>query len=307
MAARDASVARRPRARRAPRPLHVAARAREGRPLRIVVEDLELCIDGAPPEVEAGLLAVWYGTRGDGTIPLHVAVRREGARHALRIDGVDREDLVEEESLLPTLELVLYDAIADHLSRRATILHAGAVRLDGRLCVFVGESGGGKSSHVLEALRAGATYLTDELLLTDGRSVWGIPRAVQFDLVPVGTPLIPRLSDLDVTSYRCVDLEGRKVALPIFHVPEERIERTHGPLQEAIVFLVRPDRDEALVPLSPALALARVLAVVNHEPVHDVGGLVGAGRAFELGWTDPRSSIARVRDLLADRRGSRTA
>ncbi|MFO0695328.1 MAG: hypothetical protein U0230_17325 [Polyangiales bacterium] len=230
---------------------------------------------------------------------MHVEVRREVGGYVLRVDGSEREEIVADASLLPTLELVLYDAFVAHLSHRTTILHAGGVVLDGRLLVFVGESGGGKSSHVLEALRAGATYLTDELLLTDGRSVWGIPRAIQFDLVPAGSPLIARLSDLDVTSYRCVDVEGRDVALPIFHVPEGRIERSRLPLRDAFVFLVRPGADESLVPVPPALALARVLAVANHVPVHDVGALVGEGRTFELRWSDPRSSLARVRAHLA--------
>lgn len=258
-----------------------------------------MSVDGAPPAVEAGLHAIWYGARGEGTIPVDVVVRRVAGGYVLDVDGVARDELVAEESLLPTIELVLYDAIADRLSPRTTILHAGAVILDGRLAVFVGESGGGKSSHVLEAVRAGATYLTDELLLTDGRAAWGIPRAIQFDLVPVGAPLLPRLSELDVASYRCVDLEGREVALPIFHVPEDRIERRRVRLAEACVFLVRPDRDEALVPVPPALALARVLAVANHAPAHDVGVLVGEGRTFELRWSDPRTSLARVRACLA--------
>lgn len=72
---------------------------------------------------------------------MHVEVRREVGGYVLRVDGSEREEIVADASLLPTLELVLYDAFVAHLSHRTTILHAGGVVLDGRLLVFVGESG----------------------------------------------------------------------------------------------------------------------------------------------------------------------
>lgn len=53
------------------------------------------------------------------------------------------------------------------LLRRLVFVHAGAVEIDGRACVLIGDSGAGKTSTVAALLACGGAYLSDEVALLD--------------------------------------------------------------------------------------------------------------------------------------------
>ena len=73
-------------------------------------------------------------------------------------------------SLVPDLIRVLDDAVLQRLTTLRAV-HAGAVSWGGRALLLPGASHAGKSSLVVELLRRGATYFSDEYALidTDGR------------------------------------------------------------------------------------------------------------------------------------------
>lgn len=79
-------------------------------------------------------------------------------------------------------ELHLYREIVAALAPRLLSLHAAAVADRGRVVLFAGPSGSGKSSLCARALLAGCAYLSDEFALVDGRGrIHPFPRPLQWD------------------------------------------------------------------------------------------------------------------------------
>src|SRR2546423_5752299 len=72
------------------------------------------------------------------------------------------------EDLLDQFESHLQLTVAEYAPRRA-FLHAGVVGFKGRAIVIPGMSFSGKSTLVVELLRAGATYYSDEYAVIDER------------------------------------------------------------------------------------------------------------------------------------------
>ena len=78
-------------------------------------------------------------------------------------------------------ELQLYRRIADSWGTRILSLHAAAVASCGRVTLFSGTSGAGKSSMATKALLQGYEYLSDEFALLDSTGmVHPFPRPLQW-------------------------------------------------------------------------------------------------------------------------------
>jgi hypothetical protein len=78
-------------------------------------------------------------------------------------------------------EVHLYTRIMQHLVPAYTSIHASAIRMDDRACLFVGESGAGKSSLCTKAVLTGHAYLSDEFaLLDDAGFIEPFPRPLQW-------------------------------------------------------------------------------------------------------------------------------
>ncbi len=75
-------------------------------------------------------------------------------------------------------------ATAAALLRRLLFIHAGAVSIDGRAWIVIGESGAGKTSTVAILVRQGAAYLTDEITLLDPTSAAAVPFALPMAVKP---------------------------------------------------------------------------------------------------------------------------
>lgn len=77
----------------------------------------------------------------------------------------------------------LLTAIAVDDSTSQPLLHAAAVELSGNAVILAGPSGAGKSSTTVELVRAGAGYMSDEVVRVDldRRLVAGLPRAIGFE------------------------------------------------------------------------------------------------------------------------------
>ncbi len=70
------------------------------------------------------------------------------------------------------------------LLRRLLFIHAGAVAIDGRAWIVIGESGAGKTSTVAILARHGAAYLTDEITLLDPAAGAAVPFALPMAVKP---------------------------------------------------------------------------------------------------------------------------
>ena len=198
--------------------------------------------------------------------------------------------------LLPTFERVLYQAIR-YWHREATLLHAACLRIEGRPVVLLGESGAGKSTLALTALSRGARYWSDELCVSNGREVWGIPRAIQFDPTPPGQALPPWLQGLDL-SYTLRSREGQTLCIPLRSPPLSQLPMATDKLADALLVVPRRGTCQAMRPMSPLAALEQVQRGALSCARSGLGGFVGAGRCWSLEWDCPRTAMDRIYELV---------
>lgn len=106
---------------------------------------------------------------------------RQG-RHRFLIDGRDHLILNHEGAALHELMFQITRRAVESCATEL-VLHAGAVVFDGRLIVISGPSGSGKSTLTGALVAAGATYVTDEVLVVGGggRAERGLARPLQLD------------------------------------------------------------------------------------------------------------------------------
>jgi len=218
------------------------------------------------------------------------------------MDGVVLESTTHTYDALVLTERAIYRQLR-LWHARDLLLHASSFVLDDRVWVLLGPSGAGKSALCWAASRAGAQYLSDELTVTDGKRVWGIPRAIQFDAVPVGKPVAKWLDDADLTTYRLRGTDGGALALPI--VPGDQTLPRTTPVDAAdawIVDITRGSEDRA-TPINSLLGLAGVHAAALSPVRTDLGRLVGAGRCVQLTWATPDGGLAALSEAAAAMRG----
>jgi hypothetical protein len=67
-------------------------------------------------------------------------------------------------------------------TRNSILLHAGAVERDGRVVVVAGFSGRGKSTLTAALVRAGFSYVTDEMVIIEPQTGWVRPYSKPLDL-----------------------------------------------------------------------------------------------------------------------------
>jgi hypothetical protein len=111
----------------------------------------------SPSPLVDELFSVWVDPAGEASRPSRVYVgpsRRARTR-----------DLAQ---ALAVLESELRQSLASRATRR-TFVHAGVVGWRGRAIVVPGRSRSGKTTLVAELIRAGASYLSDEFAVLDGR------------------------------------------------------------------------------------------------------------------------------------------
>jgi len=197
--------------------------------------------------------------------PLEVTV----AEDRLATGAVDGRVLwsvtLPEDGWLPLL-LGQVAATGAALLRRLLFIHAGAVTIDGRAWIVVGESGAGKTSTVAVMVRQGAAYLTDEITLLDPEAATAVPFALPMAVKPwtaqaVGT--LPRGAE--------VAREGGVR----FYLPAARAAGA-APVEGFV--LLRPDGG-GLAPLSRA-ELLMVLGEQQHSSLRYAHRLEDAFAGF---------------------------
>lgn len=180
-------------------------------------------------------------------------------------------------------------ALARH-RRRFAVFHAAALVSDQATVVFAGRSGAGKSSLALAAVRRGWRYLSDEFVVTDGRRLWGWPRAIRFDPPTPGVQRPDYLADLplDSDALECDQEEGP----PYFSVPEGSLARAATPAREVHFVHVQRGADTTLSPATPYTGLKYWTEAAFFEPDVPLGSLVGVERAWRASWRHPDELIA---------------
>jgi hypothetical protein len=188
------------------------------------------------------------------------------------------------EDLVAGFEQWLYRlALARH-KRRFAVFHGAALVSGRNTIVFSGPSGAGKSSLALAAVRRGWRYFSDEFVVSDGRGIWGWPRAIRFDPPKPGVQRPDYLRDLDEDDDA---VESPQDAAPYYAVTGDALQRATCSAREVHFVNIEPAAETTLSPLSPAIGLKHWTEASFFEPTISLGTLVGAGRAWDASWRHP--------------------
>ena len=193
------------------------------------------------------------------------------------------------EQLVAGFERLLYRlALARH-KHEFTVFHAAAVVSGGTTFVFSGPSGAGKSSLALAAVRRGWKYFSDEFVVTDGKHVWGWPRAIRFD---------PREPDMECPGY-LVGLDDDNDAsdtesdapTPYYPLSAEALQLDACDAHRARFVRIEHAAETKLEPLSSAAGLKHLTEAAFFDPTMSLGALVGPGRTWHATWRHPDELI----------------
>jgi hypothetical protein len=270
--------------------------------LRFHVSDRSLELRTQDHAAHTALAAVWESC-AEPMVPTSRAhlleVRPEGPRVRLWLDGERSGRTVAPDALLPSLDLAIYEQLADWSSPGRALLH-GACLVGATASVLItGPSGAGKSSLAWAGIQRGYHYACDEIAVSDGASVWGISRAVLYDLAPEGGVLPPWIEGADTTAYRLLDNFGRRCALPLRKPPRAQIVRAPWPCARTHIVVARRGPKTRLGTLDPLLALHLLYQERWGDEHIELRDLVHRDRCFELEWSEPAAAW----DLLAPQIG----
>jgi len=175
--------------------------------------------------------------------PLEVSVSEDGRQAAGTAEGRLLWSVALPRSGWLPLLVGQVGATATALLRRLLFIHAGAVAVEGRAWVIIGESGTGKTSTVALLTRHGAAYLTDEITLLDPAAGTALPFPLPMAVKPWTAEAVGPLP------------EGSEVANEgsvRFYLPADR---GAGPTSIRAFVLLRPGGRPELRPLSRAEVL----------------------------------------------------
>jgi len=123
--------------------------------------------------LEAVLASVHLGS--EALPQLEVVITDDGRRAVGQVSGHELWAIeIPRRRWLETLTGQIV-ATTTMLLRRLIFVHAGAVEIDARAHIFVGDSGAGKTSTVAGLLACGAAYLSDEVVLLDPETSTVLP------------------------------------------------------------------------------------------------------------------------------------
>ena len=193
------------------------------------------------------------------------------------------------EDLVAGFEQLLYRVALARHKRRFAVFHAAALVSDGATFVFSGPSGSGKSSLALTAVRHGWKYFSDEFVVTDGRRVWGWPRAIRFDPPKRGAQCPDYLLGLD-DDEDAAETPSDTVT-PYYPVAAEALQRAACDAHEVRFVRIERAARTTLRPLSPAAGLKHWTEASFFEPTMSLGALVGPGRTWSASWRHPEELI----------------
>ncbi|MBT7372313.1 MAG: hypothetical protein HN816_16805 [Gammaproteobacteria bacterium] len=230
-------------------------------------------------------------------MPTECHVEFEVRPYQVLCDGKVVDEVEDSRQLLPRTELAIYNFFLE-THRHLTVMHAALLQHGEQTLLLAGPSGSGKSSLSMAAVSAGWQYRTDELSVTDGKRLWGIPRAIQFDATCIGDTQPGFLETTDSESYRFRHPVYGAMYQPLVTVsaPKGQIELPR--LEEVSTIILRSGRKETLEPLDGINALKHLHRACFLLPQHDLGALVGD--AWRLDWSDTGAAIRLIQQLSTE-------
>ncbi len=135
--------------------------------------------------------------------------------------------------------------------QRFLFLHAGAVAINGRGWVIVGDSGAGKTSAVASLVRRGEAYLSDEVALLD---------PITRHLMPFALPLAVKPWTAKAVGTLPIGHEVAQDGVVRFYRPAALVS---GPVPTEAFVLLRPTRGS---PRLTPISRAEMLLALAHRP-----------------------------------------
>ncbi len=199
---------------------------------------------------------------------------------------------------LVQLELLLIDWTLA-LASSSIALHAGCVLFGKTPIIFVTESGGGKSSLTLAAVRAGASYITDDMLLVCGSSLSGLARSIRFKHVLAELDSRPMYLEHMDCEWWHYEKDGKRFVTPIWTGPCPSLHEFDFSDIPPVVVRVSRGPDE----LRPLSEMERLITL--HEAAilrcGEYDGSLGPGPTYHLSWEDPTEAFALLAEELRAR------
>jgi hypothetical protein len=261
--------------------------------LQFYLSDTSLELRTSEHAVHTALAAIWEScarpmvpTRAEHVLE----VLPEGDQLRLWLDGKKTGRKAAPEGLLPTLDLAVYEHLAHRSAAGHALLHAACLVGRSASVLITGPSGAGKSSLSWGGIQRGYHYACDEIAVCDGTFMWGISRAVLYDLAPEGVVLPAWIEGADTSTYSLLDSSGRRCALPLRRPPPAQIARAAWPCAQTYVVVARRGRETRLTPLDPLRALHLLYQERWGDEHVELRDLVHRDRCFELEWTDPAAA-----------------
>lgn len=150
-------------------------------------------------------------------------------------------------TLSPAFEDALHLSLVEGLRCSGLLsLHVAAVVLEGQTTVFSGPSGRGKSTTLLQAIRAGGIPVAEDLIWFDPLSglVYGWERVVR--LLPASLKYLPP----GVPAVGWPVTSDSKINIPYSAFGSAPVRRGGAPIHRFMVLERRPDQPSGLAPLS---------------------------------------------------------
>lgn len=215
---------------------------------------------------------VRYAVRLLGPLRAHLRLRRLRGSPEIRVNWVYHRAVRLRLGNVQPVGRHLADVVAVKLlQHQCALVHAAAVAFNGQGVLLVAPGQTGKSLASLRAVESGFTFLAEDVAITDGERVYGLPLSVSFacDIRGEEMGLRDRFSRLRVRSFQwaAAALPPLTYLLPfpslniLSLAPQTRIE-SQAPL--AFVFILGRGPRE-VVPLSPQEALAKLILVNRSE------------------------------------------
>lgn len=257
--------------------------------LRLRLLETRIDLEAEDAGVAALLERMWgpFATASAGAPDKTFRVRRDGDGWFVSEPGFDirHPDVW---GLLDALRYRMTELVESRLTRYVT-LHAAAIACRGRLVLLAGESGAGKTTLTLGLLRAGWTYLSDDVAPIDLASG---------EVAPFPKPL--GVKDPALWDPRFADAPVPERA---FLVPATVFEVAAAPLLPEVLVFPRyvAGADTAVEEMTPAKATALSTPYVRRLEPEVVGALkrlCSGCRSYRLTYGDTRAGVNAVGGLL---------
>ncbi|MBI1884969.1 MAG: hypothetical protein HYS09_01415 [Chloroflexi bacterium] len=171
-------------------------------------------------------------------------------------------------NLLPPGEHLSDVAQVKLLQGGRTLVHAASAAIDGKGVLLAGPGGSGKTATVMGLVDRGAAFLAEDVSITDGERLWGLPRtrSCLWDADPRGLPRAKQGQRLAARLFRGALALSPAAGLILpppsaGSLPRDRVE-TQAPLRFVFVLGRGPGKFE---PLPAREALRRLLLINRYE------------------------------------------